>query len=109
MAYPQEDLISMIKEHCDKEKINYCSSLSEADHQLVELHQSKIIQHILTVYGDLYVSGGYSVVSEVSFISGACCIYIRDDIQKRNSMGGDLAKRIFHYCCAYLLMIILIG
>ena len=88
MAAPREDLIAMIKNYCDQKNILYCASPFEADWQLVALQQMGIIQYIMSIDGDLFLLGGGNIISEVSFSSGACCIYRRDKIMLRESMGS---------------------
>lgn len=46
-----------------------------------------------TIDGDLFVLGGDNIVTEVDYSSGACCIYRRDEIMKRPTMGGGMCGK----------------
>eukprot|EP00956_Cyclotella_meneghiniana_P000217 scaffold276_cov47-Cyclotella_meneghiniana.AAC.8 len=90
MAHPREDFIAMIIAFCKEKGIKYCSAPFEADWQLVSLQKQGIIQHILSSDGDLLVLGGDSIVTDLNYGSGACCIYDTNAILQRKSMGGGM-------------------
>lgn len=88
LAYPREDLIAMIVSYCKKNAIKYCAAAFEADWQLVSLQQQGLIQNIISSDGDLFVLGGDNIITELNISSGACCIYRRELIMQRKSIGG---------------------
>lgn len=65
-----------------------CCGPFEDDWQLVSLQKQGLIDHILTIDGDLFILGGDRVISELNYSSGACCIYHTEAIMNRSSMGG---------------------
>jgi 5'-3' exonuclease len=88
IAAPRDDLIAMLINWCKEVGIPYCCAPFEADWQLIALQQMNIINGIMTDDGDLFILGGDNIITDTCFTSGKCCIYRREDILARESMGS---------------------
>ena len=90
LASPRVDFIAMIIKFCVKNKIKYCSAPFESDWQIVALQQQGLIKHIISSDGDLFVLGDDSIITNINYSSRVCCVYNRESILQRTSMGGGL-------------------
>ena len=95
-----EGFSTRIRDECHKLGIKVVSSPFETDWQLLEAQRAGLINVIISDDGDLFVMGGDNIVSMLDYRTGRCCLYKRDDILSRPSMGsGAFAEELPALSC----------
>ena len=107
-TYMRQDVIKLAVDWCVKNEVAYMGAPLEAEWQLVSLEREGYICGIVTIDSDVLALGGKIIIDLVMWTGkGPCKIIQRDEVLKREELGGgewaDYLPELFAFLgCDYI-------